>query len=229
MTTIVSNGYHLIVDKRTTSTHDMPVSGYGDKKITTKIQSKSDLGCKIITPDKWHYKDKKIIAATAAGIKSEFELLYKSFDKANVEAVTSVLNSVGYFHRTTSQPGAIVLLTEDFHTVLINISKRSAVTFLYKPGVVVVAGGGENNFHSLSKFIRNEDKANLRPVDVFLYSVSRSDLYSSMIFDHFDSTLKKSFLNLRPSTVSVKTSIDRLNQMVDLHNAPKDSENEQSK
>ena len=228
MTTIVSNGYHLFVDKRTTIPHNLTLTGYGETRTTTRIEHTSDLCSKLVIPTNWKYKGKKITAATAAGKLDEMESIYKSLDKASVEVVVDVIGASGLFNHAFKEGLGVVLLTEDFHTVNITVNSKGLRLNCNKPGVTVVTGGGISNFNAMKKFIDKKDLFKIRPLDVFLYSTSRSDLWSSQAFDHFDNVFLKSFKNLRPASRSVLASIDRLNKLIDLNNAVKASENEQN-
>lgn len=218
MTTIVSNGYYMIADKRTTQTsrvikNSMSLASECEnfKYSRPHITGYLDETTKLIPQPKTTYKNKKVLCIGMAGeagfINYQLSLLsYMTMDQ--LLKLNSEINTV--------EAGCTFLfITEDFHSHKVNYSpahERIITVSSFPPGVSVVVGSGGGIIGSLNRRMPGVfDKAHI--LSLFLFATN-TDKGSSNCFDVYGTREAKYFCKIIPSQKEVQSRCEEVSKLL---------------
>lgn len=175
MTAIVSNGYYLIADHRTTRT---PVRQELVDHQTGKSRTSytTDMTCKIIVPPKRTKltlpaggEQSRIIAAACAGNAENKYRLRAIFNNAKSGKFLEWSRVLQGFCPSITGVFKIVFVTENLHTVIWTIESEHIARITYEPGRIYSTGTGGTWLNLLSsKLAKTKIAKTLTPEQVFL-------------------------------------------------------------
>ena len=212
MTTIVSNGYYMIADKRTTFSSapaktpclKSQVKGFSYKRVPGR--ARMDGATKLIPEPIATYNGKKILSIAGSG---------------SVSAIIEVMNLLTYLKLEdlisfkARQGGCggqvkVILITEDFYSHIVDFTQHHAhrpSEKSYKPGTLAAVGSGGAFLMDIQERLNNQ----LNKVDIlnaFLFA-SNSDIASSNCYDVYGTREQKYFSNVVPSHEEVATRANK--------------------
>ena len=159
MTTIISDGYYLVADHRTT-TNVSSLELYSKDTGENIIDYKSNLCNKIMFPPiDIHTDFGKIKAYSYAGdleILSSFIGILKEHNSPSgfklcrgSATLTTICKTV-----PDDESGYILAITDENHTVKITFTKDKLSVTIYKPGTLIAVGSGGKIFDSIVNLLK---------------------------------------------------------------------------
>lgn len=217
MTTIVSNGYYMLADKRTTFTssaihHPELTSGYeGFKFSRPSRRYHNDEVTKLVPEPPTTYGKKKVVAIAGSGDVDMINELLSYLEHMTVEEMVKVKA------RSSRASGYVQLLfiTEDFHTHRISFSKGDGAISerSYRPGSLAATGsGGVMLMEFQDRMQHRVEKTHI--LNLFLLA-SNTDPASSNCFDVYGAQEKKYFCNIIPTPEEVTACVRQATSLLD--------------
>lgn len=218
MTTIISNGYYMVADKRTT----LPAPR---QKKTTSLESRCenfkhsrppvtgylDETTKLIPEPKTTYNDKKILCLAAAGSVSVINYQLALLAHMTMDQLLKLNSS------TDGGEGgcSFIFITEDFHTHKVHyaaghddpISMSS-----FPPGTNVVLGSGNSIINVIDRRLPGVfNKVHI--LSLFLFTTN-TDKGSSNCFDVYGCREAKYFCKIIPTHEEVRSRCDEVTKLL---------------
>ena len=175
MTAIVSNGYYLIADHRTTRT---PLRQELIDHQTGKSRNSytTDMTCKLIVPPKRTKltlptagEQSRIIAAACSGNAENKYRLKSIFNNAKSGKFLEWSRVLQGFSPTIAGAFKIVFVTENFHTVVWTVEPEHIARTTYSPGHIYSTGTGGTWLQLLSnKLTKTKLLETMTPEKIFL-------------------------------------------------------------
>lgn len=214
MTTIFSNGYFLIADKRVSFTHHKSTRLPNGKADKVGGDFYIDAEAKIFLPPKgvnWNLNAETSSPIHAVGTAGEVNTTERFI---NLLSYLSLKETIAYFNTpavySRLQTFTLVFLAMDHETLV--VTKRNSEHELkvtgYPAGGCTVAGSGAGTIKQLIDET-NINSSNLHPLDYFLF-MAAFDESSSTDYDVYCSTEHKLIRGLQPSDDAVNESVQRV-------------------
>lgn len=222
MTTILSNGYYLIGDKRTSHTTpatkttilESNLEGFVHSRLHRKTQT--DETKKVIPLPKTTFEGKAVLAIAGAGNVERINEAYNFFTVMSIDAYASIKKS----SKQHTPLHSFLFITEDFHSHRIVFTFSGQFTSLqviqssFKPGHVIASGSGGSLINELQE--RTHNKLNEgHPLSAFLLGTN-TDAGSSNCYDVYGVREKKYFSKIIPTTEAVTSHIKEAMSLIDL-------------
>lgn len=218
MTTIVSNGYYMIADKRTNFgssavKHPVLTSECKDFKFSRPSRRHfNDEVTKLVPEPKTMYGEKKVLAIAGSGNVETINDMLSCLEYMTIDQLVKLKSRSGQ----SRQYVQLLFITEDFHTHQISfttVDQAAPTERTYQPGKIVAIGsGGVILMEFQDRLQVRLEKTHL--LNLFLLGTN-TDEHSSNCFDVYGAQEKKYFSNIMPSHEEVNARVTEAAQLLD--------------
>lgn len=225
MTTITSNGYYLIADKRTTITSHLNSKNKSEGVDEKKVSTHSDETCKIhvLGKDSGYTIDgKRILAWASAGNAITADKFMSASAGIPFEKFAQAYSTCQPIN-DPCEDFCIVMITEHHHTWVFNVVAvvNNGVFGLewtlkcYGPGTIIRQGSGQYLLTQLiaSWAIEQKEIQVMHPLQVHLFGAG-TDSNSSTTYDVYGVKEDKLHLGLEPAPEAVQEALDSIGKLV---------------
>ena len=225
MTTITSNGYYLIADKRTTITCHLNSNNKSRGVDEKKVSTHSDESCKInvLGKDSGYTIDgKRILAWASAGNGITADRFMSASAGIPFEKFAEAYSTCRPFN-DPHEDFCIVMITEHHHTWVFNIEAvvTNGVFQLkwtlkcYSPGTIIQRGSGQCLLTQLTSAwaIGQKEIQAMHPLQVHMFGAG-TDSNSSTTYDVYGVKEDKLHLGLEPAPEAVQEALDSIGKLV---------------
>lgn len=219
MTTITSNGYYLIADKRQTHTRTVNQRNSSDGVRCRTVSSYSDHTVKIHTnlADQYTIYDETVVAYAITGDATAGDRFMSAAKGVSLEKFADIYTLLSDL-RSSSNTFSIIMVTKSKKTFSIDIGIRVMNNTIvrsfdveeYPPGYNIFYGSGSGLINRLANrgcISHKNHIANLHPLNIHLFNAS-TDKSSSCTYDVYGVDEDKLVIGLEPSIEAVQEAMD---------------------